>query len=72
MAEDKIDKEQKLRSIIKEEIEKTITEVFSKAVIPKGYIRCKECGEIIKDNKPCPYCKEKQKQEEDNDLEDLI
>lgn len=50
-------KKEELRAMIREEVEKAVGEVYSKAVIPKGYIRCKTCGELIRDDdKPCPYC----------------
>lgn len=67
-------KKEQLRQLIREEVEKTVGEVYSRAVIPKGYLRCKTCGELIKDNdKPCPYCAiDKNAQEGDDFLDGIL
>lgn len=65
--ESKDDKTERLRIMIRDEVKAVVSDIYSSAVIPKGYMRCKQCGELIKQGKPCPYCEMNEANEQDDD-----
>jgi ribosomal protein L32 len=65
---DPIEKEKKVRAMIKEEVNAALDEKLSKWAVPSGYVKCPKCGELIKEGFECPYCGEEKEKEDDDDL----
>lgn len=53
-----------LKALIKEENEE-MEKRLAKKIIPENYTRCKNCGSVVKDSIPCPYCKKEPTKEKE-------
>lgn len=58
------EKKAELAALIKKQVNQCFDEKLSGITIPKGYIRCPDCGKLIPENEKCLYCEQTEIEEE--------
>lgn len=48
----------RLQALISKEVKKAVNEALAEAVVPKGYERCRVCGDLVKIGRLCVTCAE--------------